>query len=471
MLLFLEQFWCGLCRLMEQTSWQDPSIAERIESSFVPVRVDATRRPDIDRRFRMGGWPTVAFLTPQAQLITGSTFLPPEALLNALDGVQHLYQTKRSELELRASETEHAREAALASRQDSTRQPSPWMTSKVLECLQASADRDFGGFGEAPKFPHFSAIELLLKVAGQAPESDLLSLATDALDGMLQSGLYDWEDGGFFRSSDEADWSSPRYEKLLSDQARHIICYSQAHALTGELDYREAVEGVLDYCERMLFDPGRGLFANAQVADAAYYSLGRSERDRQQPPPSDQTIFLESSCQMVRALLRVAEDLQDESQTERALRLYNRVTEILWPENGLAYRYCDTQPQVQGLLVDQCELGLTLLDLASATAEGALLSQAQELASLIHQTFHDPRGPGYYDAVDPLGLGLLRARDKSYEDNMLLASFFGRLARTTGEPRWEELALNALRGFTGAWEHLGANSALYGLALYDVFRE
>lgn len=468
-LLFLEQFWCALCRLMDETSWRDEIIRERIEAGFVPVRVDAARRPDIDRRFRMGGWPTLSFLTPQAHIITGSTFLPPEAVLNALDGVQKLYHTKRSELDLRASEAEEAHEALQAGRMDSLRQPSPWMTAKVLDNIRAAADRDFGGFGEAPKFPHFDAIRLLLKVCSRAPDDNLLTLATDALDGMLQSGLYDWEDGGFFRSSDGADWSSPRLEKLLSDQARHIQCFLLAHRLTGELEYAEAVSGVLDYCERMLFDPASSVFANSQVGDAAYYLLGRQEREHQPPPPVDRTVFLESNCQMARALLQIGKDLQDSSFVPRALSVFEAVQSLLWPDGELAFRYFDGEPRVQGLLVDQCELGLTLLALSDETGDAEFLEKARRLGALINQTFGDEGHPGYFDAVDPLGLGLLRVRDKAYEDNMLLASFYGRLARASGDESWVEMALNALRAFTGVWERLGVASAAYGLALYDVF--
>ena len=40
------------------------------------VRVDNDRHPDVNRRYNMGGWPTIAFLTPAGDIITGATYVP-----------------------------------------------------------------------------------------------------------------------------------------------------------------------------------------------------------------------------------------------------------------------------------------------------------------------------------------------------------------------------------------------------------
>ena len=40
-----------------------PGVAALIHERFVPVRVDTDRRPDINERYNLGGWPTTAFLT------------------------------------------------------------------------------------------------------------------------------------------------------------------------------------------------------------------------------------------------------------------------------------------------------------------------------------------------------------------------------------------------------------------------
>ncbi len=62
----------------------------------MPVRVDNDRRPDINRRFNMGGWPTTAFLTRDGEVITGATYLPAEQMLTALTHVADLLCRARS---------------------------------------------------------------------------------------------------------------------------------------------------------------------------------------------------------------------------------------------------------------------------------------------------------------------------------------------------------------------------------------
>ena len=52
---------------MDETTYSDPGVIERINRDFVPVRVDSDKRPDINRRYNQGGWPTTAFLVPSGR--------------------------------------------------------------------------------------------------------------------------------------------------------------------------------------------------------------------------------------------------------------------------------------------------------------------------------------------------------------------------------------------------------------------
>ena len=48
---------------MDRTTYADPEVAALVRDRFVAVRVDTDRRPDINERYNLGGWPTTAFLT------------------------------------------------------------------------------------------------------------------------------------------------------------------------------------------------------------------------------------------------------------------------------------------------------------------------------------------------------------------------------------------------------------------------
>ena len=78
---------CHWCHVMERESFENPEIAELLNRSFVPVKVDREERPDVDRVYMAfvqattgsGGWPMSVFLTPDLKPFFGGTYWPPEA--------------------------------------------------------------------------------------------------------------------------------------------------------------------------------------------------------------------------------------------------------------------------------------------------------------------------------------------------------------------------------------------------------
>src|SRR5262249_41733681 len=69
-----------------------------VNREYVPVRVDNDVRPDINQRYNMGGWPTTAFLTPQGDILTGATYLPPDQMADALAKVASYYRMNKPEI-------------------------------------------------------------------------------------------------------------------------------------------------------------------------------------------------------------------------------------------------------------------------------------------------------------------------------------------------------------------------------------
>src|ERR1035437_3792021 len=94
-LLAISAVWSHLCHVMDETSSSAPQVMAAIADGFVAVRHDNDRRPDVNRRYNMGGWPTIAFLTPAGEVLTGATYLPPDQLLTALARVGEYYVEHR----------------------------------------------------------------------------------------------------------------------------------------------------------------------------------------------------------------------------------------------------------------------------------------------------------------------------------------------------------------------------------------
>src|SRR5579875_3527969 len=184
-LLAISAVWCHWCHVMDETSYSDPEVIETINERFIPIRVDNDRRPDVNARYNMGGWPTTAILTPEGDPITGGTYIPPSQLKRTLDQVAELYKTHKAE-------------------------------------IADGFDPEYGGFGYEPKFPQTDALELLLleyrrsRALGSPDERLYNMLAKTAL-GMARGGMYDHVEGGFFRYSTTRDWSVPHFEKMAED--------------------------------------------------------------------------------------------------------------------------------------------------------------------------------------------------------------------------------------------------------------
>ena len=100
-LLDIHGVWCHWCHVMEQTSYSDNEVIEIINKDFIPIKVDTDKRPDINKRYNQGGWPSTVFLTPTGQIITGTTYVPPDSLKDIMFKVIETFkETKFTEVKL-----------------------------------------------------------------------------------------------------------------------------------------------------------------------------------------------------------------------------------------------------------------------------------------------------------------------------------------------------------------------------------
>ncbi|HXM06749.1 MAG TPA: DUF255 domain-containing protein, partial [Candidatus Acidoferrum sp.] len=94
-LLSISAVWCHWCHVMDETSYSDSTAIAAINQRYVAIRVDNDRRPDVNARYNMGGWPTTAFLAPDGQILTGATYLPPHQLNRALEEIANFYASNK----------------------------------------------------------------------------------------------------------------------------------------------------------------------------------------------------------------------------------------------------------------------------------------------------------------------------------------------------------------------------------------
>src|SRR6185312_15486670 len=204
--------------------------------------------PDIDaayqeaaRRLGAGGWPMSIFLTPDGEPFYAGSYWPQQAAAgrpsfrSVLDGVTRAWTTRRGAV--RASVQAIAAELALAdAARGSGTGDAEAEADRALAAALRLRDREHGGFGTAPKFPHPMAIEWLLHRHARTGDPEALDAAVGALTAMARGAIHDLVDGGFARYCTDAAWRTPHFEKVLGDNALLLPAYAAAAVLADRDD-------------------------------------------------------------------------------------------------------------------------------------------------------------------------------------------------------------------------------------------
>lgn len=462
-LLSLSAVWCHWCHVMDETSYSDPDVIAYINDHFVPVRVDNDQRPDVNSRYNMGGWPTTAFLTPEGETLAGGTYLPPDQMRELLPRVHDYYQQHRDEVEAKALEMRERRSAAVAG--GPRAQLGPAIFESILRSVVNAYDPVFGGFGEAPKFPHSDAIDLLLYAYRKSRDPDLLHMARKTLEFMDRGHVFDQEWGGFFRYATQRDWSQPHYEKMLEDNAGLLRNLLSAYRITGERERKERAARTIDYIGRKLRDEPQGYFYGSQDADEEFYQLPAAEREQHPEPYIDRKCYASWNAMMASAYLEASwtlarPDLRDAAVQTLAF-LWQRSHE---PDTGM-FRYYDGTPHVPGLLADQAYAARAFLDAHEVTGDSTHLKRALELARLLEEHWADRRDDGvagFWDVWDrERGPGRLGERQKALPENAVCADVFTRLYHLTRDEHYRDVARGTLDAFASGYEQMGYFAAAY----------
>jgi uncharacterized protein YyaL (SSP411 family) len=464
-LLSLSAVWCHWCHVMDETSYSDPGVISYVNKNYVPVRVDNDQRPDINSRYNMGGWPTTAFLTPDGELMTGGTYIPPEAMLEHLPKIAVEYKSNKDDILRKVGEMRERRTGATTVRADL----SPAMFDAVVGGVAQSYDPVYGGFGEAPKFPHTDSINLLLYAhRRRGGDPDLLHMARKTLELMAAGGVFDAEWGGFFRYATRRDWSEPHYEKMLEDNANLLRCLLMLHRISGDDGHAAAASRVIDYLEAKLRDPERGCFFGSQDADEEFYKLPAAERANREEPYIDRICYTSWNAMAASAYLEASWTLDRPGLREAALKALDFAWESLRTEDdGLAvmYRYHDGAAHVPGLLGDHAYTARAELDAYEVTGDPSRLERASALARTMLERFaaeSSERPAGFHDVWDRGDeLGRLAERQRSPQENAVCAEVFLRLHHLTRDESYHGVARSTLEAFAPAYQALGGFAAAF----------
>ncbi len=280
---------CHWCHVMERESFEDETVAQLMNEHFVCIKIDREERPDIDHIYMdavqaisgSGGWPLNVFLTPDKKPFYGGTYFPPvkayqrSSWTDVLHAVKQAWTERRDEMIAQAENlTDHLQRSNSFGRSTNiAKQPSTdqkvlkEQLDLVFENIMKSADKAWGGFGKAPKFPQTQTIQFLLQYYHYTGNKEALGQALLSVDKMLQGGIYDHLGGGMARYSTDYEWLAPHFEKMLYDNALLINVLCDAFQVTKDPAYEKAIKQTIGFITNE-FSNGQGGFFSALDADS-----------------------------------------------------------------------------------------------------------------------------------------------------------------------------------------------------------
>ena len=286
---------CHWCHVMAHESFENEYIADLMNKHFVCVKVDREERPDVDQIYmeavqmiaRHGGWPLNVFCFSDGRPFFGGTYFPPEDRGNnmvpwpqLLMRVRDYFQRERDKLEENAENIVHNLSAMNTPVMGGADVLDTEALIRAANAVAKNHDDDFGGFGDAPKFPPSMTLDFLLETHRLLqtrrppgdPESDLEhrldQVVETTLKGMAHGGLYDQVGGGFTRYSTDRFWLIPHFEKMLYDNGLLLRTYSRAWRRYRAPLYRAVAEETADWAMREMHSAGTGLFSASIDADS-----------------------------------------------------------------------------------------------------------------------------------------------------------------------------------------------------------
>lgn len=455
---------CYWCHMMEKDSFEIQEVADALNKDFISIKVDREEHPDVDQIYMdavvgltgRGGWPMSVFLTPDLKPFTGGTFFWRAQFLQILGQIQEGWKKNPQQI-IEAGE----KLVDLLKKRNGAQAAEKWdedFLRKAFRQFQESFDVTYGGFGQAPKFPHSLNISLLLRMHGRTGNEDALKMATKTLDAMARGGMYDHLGGGFHRYSTDDQWLVPHFEKMLYDNALLATTYLEAFQVTQKEIYSEVARQILDYALRDMTHSDGGFYSAEDAGEVGkegeFYVWKEEElakaltakelepfktlygvrsggnfehgnsilhlpenqkwetksdpllqkvhqklfqiREEREHPHKDDKILTSWNGLMITAMAKGYQVLGDKQYLHAAQKSANFVQERLWQKGALLRRYRDGDSRFEGTLEDYAFLIEGLLSLYEADFDKQWIDWALSLQKKQNEIFWDQKEGGYF---------------------------------------------------------------------------
>lgn len=529
---------CHWCHVMAHESFEDSEIAEILNQYFISIKVDKEERPDIDSIYMSvcqaftgsGGWPTTIFLTPDQKPFFAGTYFPKSAkygrlgLKEILWGISRKWQSDRETLIKSAEDII----TFLDKRQTVRGDVDELLVDKGFSLYKRMYDEEFGGFGEAPKFPAPHNLLFLMRYYEKSKEKDALEMVEKTLLQMYRGGMFDHVGGGFSRYSTDRYFLAPHFEKMLYDNALLILAYSKAYQLTNNPIYCRVAEKTATYIMREMTDKEGGFYsaqdADSEGVEGKYYLFEPSEiieilgeaagkqfnayfditeegnfggksipnllksddldadfekeiqtlyeyRKNRYALHLDDKILTSWNTLMIAAMCNLYRVTQKKIYLEAALKAQNFIQSKLCDNHTLHISYREGKRSGKGFLEDYAYEVFALLSLYGATLDKNYLDEAKEFCKKAIHDFWDEEHGGFFLYGEENESLILRPKETYdgavFSGNSAMAYNLVQLELLMDDKEFEEIVERQLQFMSSEAAHYPAGYAMFLVALSD----
>ncbi len=466
---------CHWCHVMEHESFEDPFVATLMNQSFVNIKVDREERPDIDHVYMtvcqimtgQGGWPLTIIMTPEQKPFFAGTYIPKTTkhghlgLVDLIPRVQELWIKSPDKV----SETAESLVEALNRIKEGEAPES--LSGEILhhgfEFHSQSFDEEWGGFGQAPKFPSLHHLQFLFRYGERYKSDRARDIALFTLKNILAGGIYDHVGGGIHRYSVDGEWFVPHFEKMLYDQAMLVRTLAEASLVQPDPVFKELAQLTVNYLETQLLSPEGGFYcgedADSERVEGKFYLWSKieftniiknqgfinefqlddfgnfsehgqlregnilrfspaiqakligspdwtnarkallTERSKRIRPSLDKKILTDWNALTVSALALAGRVYKNQAYIDRAKSCMGFIEKHLTRNNSLYHRYCEGEVLYTGNIDDHAFMLEAYIELYQATFEVQWLKKAKALANDTIEKFWDEKSSAFYFAA------------------------------------------------------------------------
>ena len=471
---------CHWCHVMAHESFEDTDTAQVMNELFVNIKVDREERPDLDKIYqtahsllaqRSGGWPLTMFLTPKEQIpFFGGTYFPKEpkhglpAFTDMCKRILEFYQQNKDDIKKQNQTLMNFMGSMNKPESENSDGLSAMPLDVARQQLEKQYDDTHGGFGSAPKFPHPTSLERLLRHwastrDGGQPDHQALNMVQHSMNRMALGGVFDQIDGGFCRYSVDDLWMIPHFEKMLYDSGPLLSLYSELWAATDEALYQRVVENTADWILREMQSPEGGYYssldADSEGTEGKFYvwdqqelksilsaqeyraaaqrfgfdreanfegqwhahiypdsssdedpdlqpAIGKlfAKREKRIRPGRDEKILVSWNALMIKGMALASRTFENESYQLSAEQALQFIQTHMWQDQRLFATYKDGRAHHNAYLDDYVFLIDAILELLQVRWKTKDLEFAIQLADIVLEHFPDPTGGFFFTADD-----------------------------------------------------------------------